>query len=144
MCIVSFWFKSHAFNLTLKVEREAGYSYSVQSLALTKLILVTKINAQNPPVHTNHLVVLQLVMQSVPTLIITIYQLVEEHPLKGHQLNFNTVIDIYVQLPSDEMGEGGVKIMFCSYNLKQGPAYKLLNSLLLLLPSIQRFNLTEA
>ena len=112
MCIVSFWFKSRAFNLTLKVEREAGYSYSVQSLALTKLILVTKINAQNPPVHNNHLVVLQLVMQSVPTLIITIYQLdgVEEHPLKGHQLNFNTIIDIYVQLPSDEMGEGGVKI----------------------------------
>ena len=35
---------------------------------------------------------------------------VEEHPLKGHQLNFNTSIDIYVQLPSDEMGEGGVKI----------------------------------
>ena len=30
MCIVSFWFKSHAFDLTLKVEREAGYSnYSV-------------------------------------------------------------------------------------------------------------------
>ena len=29
MCIVSFWFKSRAFNLTLKVEREAGYSYSV-------------------------------------------------------------------------------------------------------------------
>ena len=29
--------------------------------------------------------------------------------LKGHQLNFNTVIDIYVQLPSDEIGGGGVK-----------------------------------
>ena len=39
-------------------------------------------------------------------------------------------------------GEGGK--MFCSFNLKQGPAYKLLNSLLLLLPSILCFNLTEA